>query len=51
MEGKTVNDLQEGEWKFYHQDGSLGSVGSFSKGMQEGEWKYYFESGKLWKIV
>lgn len=38
---------KEGAWREYYTDGTLRSVGTYSKGKPVGNWKYYFENGKL----
>jgi uncharacterized protein len=38
---------KEGDWKEYYADGTLRSVGTYSKGKPIGNWKYFFENGKL----
>ena len=38
---------KEGDWREYYTDGTLRSVGAYSKGKTIGNWKYYFENGKL----
>jgi len=39
--------IKEGDWREFYTDGTLRSVGSYSKGKPVGSWKYYFENGKL----
>lgn len=47
-EGKEVNKLKEGEWKFYHPDGiAVMSVENYSKGKINGVRKTYFPDGKI----
>ena len=38
---------KQGDWKEYYTDGTLRSVGSYTKGKAVGNWKYYFENVKL----
>jgi uncharacterized protein len=50
MTGEGIVDEEgnkEGDWREYYIDGTLRSVGSYSKGKAIGNWKYYFENGKL----
>lgn len=41
-EGKEVNKLREGEWKFYQEKGALLSVENYTKGKITGVRKVYF---------
>lgn len=50
-EGLYLNDKQVGEWKTYHENGKLLSIGKFENGVQTGEWKIYHESGQLSCII
>lgn len=45
-EGKTVNGLPEGFWKFYNPDGTVKEAGMYRKGKRHGRWL----SGDLSKI-
>ncbi|MEY4603816.1 MAG: hypothetical protein RIT43_1108 [Bacteroidota bacterium] len=58
-EGIYSDDLQNGEWKYYHPNGTLKAVGSFKSGNggdpsridvprngREGKWMTYKENGK-----
>ncbi|OIQ20105.1 MAG: hypothetical protein BM557_05380 [Flavobacterium sp. MedPE-SWcel] len=47
-EGREVNKLREGEWKFYHAGKTtVMSVEQYSKGKLMGTRKVYFPSGKI----
>jgi antitoxin component YwqK of YwqJK toxin-antitoxin module len=47
-EGKEVNKVKEGEWKFYHPASAVVmAVENYSKGKLTGVRKTYFPSGKL----
>lgn len=47
-EGKEVNQLREGEWKFYHPGkNTVMSVEKYTKGKLNGVRKVYFPSGKI----
>jgi antitoxin component YwqK of YwqJK toxin-antitoxin module len=59
-EGFSINEIMEGEWKFYRETGQLWQVGNFKKGQKHGSWVRYdkkdnveyqekFFSGKLVK--
>jgi antitoxin component YwqK of YwqJK toxin-antitoxin module len=59
-EGLFINNLMEGEWRFYRETGQLWQVGNFRYGMKNGSWVRYdkkdqveyqevFEKGKLIK--
>lgn len=40
-EGLFINDLMEGEWKFYRETGQLWQVGNFKGGRKNGPWLRY----------
>ena len=40
-------EREEGEWKYYHENGKLEAIGNYKNGKEEGEWKFYHENGKL----
>ena len=47
-EGKEVNKLREGEWKFYHPDGkTVMSVENYTKGKLTGIRKVFFADGVI----
>lgn len=47
-EGKEVNKLSEGEWKYYHfESKELMSTENFSKGKLNGIKKVFYKSGKI----
>ena len=48
--GLCKDGKREGEWKKYHDNGKLKSIGSYKDGKRDGEWKWYYENGKLEKI-
>jgi antitoxin component YwqK of YwqJK toxin-antitoxin module len=41
--------IQQGEWKEYHENGQLKSVGKYLNGAKVGEWKYYFPDSKMFE--
>ncbi len=45
--GHYADDLEEGEWKTYYDNGSLKSQGTYVKGQYHGLWKTYHENGSL----
>ena len=45
MEGKFKNDLREGEWKSWYEDGTLWSSGSFKAGKRDGKGIVYHPNG------
>ncbi len=48
MEGKYLDGKRSGEWKVYHPNAKLLSVGSYNKdGKRDGTYKSYFRSGTL----
>lgn len=46
-EGFFIDELMEGEWKFYRENGQLWSVGNFKNGKKSGSWVRYDKEGKL----
>ena len=43
------NGQKTGEWKSYHENGKLYSVGKFENGKATGKWKFFDENGNLTK--
>jgi len=41
-EGKYIEDVQEGEWRFYNEDGSLMDVIQFKGGREIVDWDRFF---------
>jgi len=39
--GKSVNDIMQGEWKFYRESGQLWQVGCFKDNLKHGKWVRY----------
>lgn len=49
-EGAYLNNLRQGEWKYYFKNGTVEQIGKYNaKGKPEGKWKWFFESGNLRK--
>jgi antitoxin component YwqK of YwqJK toxin-antitoxin module len=48
-EGRFVDDLPEGEWKWYYRSGDIREQGSFKGGKRVGMWKQFDESGNVTK--
>lgn len=48
MEGDIKDDLREGEWTSYFQDGKIQSKGSFEKDIRTGKSLIYYGNGNLW---
>ena len=46
-EGSFINDVMEGEWKFYRESGQLWVVGNFRSGKKNGPWIRFDKNGKL----
>ena len=42
-EGHYVEDVQEGEWRFYHEDGSAMEVIHFKGGREVSDWNRLFQ--------
>lgn len=45
--GKSVNDIMQGEWKFFRESGQLWQVGNFKDNLKEGKWVRYDKEDKL----
>lgn len=48
MEGDIKDNLREGEWVSYFQDGKIQSKGFFEKDVRTGMSLVYYENGNLW---
>lgn len=46
-EGLSINELMEGEWKFYRETGQLWQVGNFKEGLKHGSWLRYDKKDQL----
>lgn len=44
-EGNFENDIPNGEWSIYHDNGELDSRGFFVRGKKEGIWEYWDNTG------
>lgn len=44
-EGLLVNGIEEGEWKYYHPNGTLAYTLNFEKGQRKGVLVYYYKNG------
>lgn len=49
-EGISVNNLMEGEWKFYPESGQLMQVGHFKNGKKNGKW-IRFDKMSNWNMM
>jgi antitoxin component YwqK of YwqJK toxin-antitoxin module len=38
-------NLQQGNWKEYHENGQISAEGSYVNGVKVGPWKYYYSNG------
>ncbi len=47
MEGPVVDDLRDGEWVSWYENGSIWSKGNFRKGIREGYGVVYHLNGKV----
>ena len=45
--GDFKNDLPDGKWTWYHDDGSLMEIGNYISGKREGKWLNYDKDGKI----
>jgi antitoxin component YwqK of YwqJK toxin-antitoxin module len=46
-EGVAINDLMQGEWKFYRESAQLWQIGHFKDNKKHGRWVRYNKQGKL----
>ena len=46
-EGFFINEIMEGEWKFYRETGQLWQVGNFNAGQKHGSWLRYDKMDRL----
>jgi len=42
-----VNGKEEGNWKYFYENGNAKAEGKFNKGEKTGKWKYYYPNGRL----
>lgn len=45
--GGTENNLNHGQWTWYHQNGKVQISGRYNQGKREGVWKIYDSTGLL----
>jgi antitoxin component YwqK of YwqJK toxin-antitoxin module len=45
MEGNFKNDLEEGEWKSYYENGNAKDIGNYTAGKMNGKWEGFFPNG------
>ena len=45
--GEIVNNLNEGQWIWYHPNGNKNIIGNYHKGKREGVWTIYDSLGVL----
>ena len=45
IEGKVINGLREGEWKWYYPTGKLKRTSIYKKGKKNGKTVYYWPNG------
>ncbi len=46
IEGRVVNGLREGEWKWYYSNKKLKRTSIYKKGKKNGKTVYYYPNGK-----
>lgn len=46
-EGVSINDVMQGEWKFYRESEQLWQVGNFKDNKKNGRWIRYDNQGNL----
>jgi antitoxin component YwqK of YwqJK toxin-antitoxin module len=45
--GRFIDNLREGEWKFYRSNGQLKEVGNYKSSKKNGPWMRYDKSDRL----
>jgi len=50
-EGTSINDVMQGEWRFWRETGGLWQVGHFREGVKHGPWVRYGRDGSVEKAV
>ena len=54
MKGNLENDIEQGEWKYFNENGKLIQSGNYKDGYQVGKWVYNYENildtSILWTI-
>jgi antitoxin component YwqK of YwqJK toxin-antitoxin module len=45
--GLYINQVMEGEWRFYRENGQLWQIGHFSAGNKNGTWIRYNKDGEV----
>ena len=46
-EGEFIDDIKNGEWKIYYENGNVEFIGFFKNGLKHGQCKKFSEFGKL----
>lgn len=48
-EGRSVDGVMQGEWRFWRETGELWQVGHFRDGVKHGDWLRYIRDGRIEK--
>ena len=48
--GWYINNLMDGEWKWYRINGNIDYRGMYVNGKKDGEWSYYHPDGSYYSI-
>ncbi|MGI5842330.1 MAG: toxin-antitoxin system YwqK family antitoxin, partial [Christensenellales bacterium] len=46
-QGSFINEMMEGEWKFYYQEGVLWQTANFKENKKHGVWIRYDKNGLI----
>ena len=49
--GRFINNLKDGEWKFWYKNGQLALIENYNNGRKVGLYQSWFESGQILEIV
>lgn len=47
MVGETKDDMRDGEWKWYHPNGTLETSVRYSNGKKQGEQTFFDDGGQI----
>lgn len=45
-----INGKEQGDWKYYYENGNKKAVGTYNNGKKSGKWSYYYKNGRIQQI-
>lgn len=45
--GNVVNQLRQGEWKYFDEDGNIAYIVNYERGIRNGEWHAFDRDGNI----